>query len=360
MSRDHYKGVPKKRALVLNAAGEAEPLSLNPLESEQFDLDGGSSRVFYYDAAATPTANIYNDWETMMSAVTTVSGLKTIQFGSNATIPSGTWDMNGVRWLGAISSVGGDNYPRVSISDGASFPFLQHITGIDVINNATSASPVNLLPKQQMLLDGGTQLGIGAGQQGVATVPFIETTGIFSTITLRNNAALGEYGSPATTPAIRINTGSVCIVYVHDTSTAFGTNVLQCDGTTFLSASPTANLQEGQVTGAGLAVTLDDLHTNYRNHFDGSLNTSTTRTAELGVIHRQNTTAASHTVTLPTTTAISLGKELVVKNEVGSNNVTVQPQSGGDLNSVTDGTVVLGAGESAKFVAVGDNDWVSV
>jgi hypothetical protein len=317
--------------------------------------------VFVYDEGATPVDNVYNDWATLMADVDAVEGLRTIQFRGDGTIPAGTWDMTDVRWYGLPSVGFGSAFPLVNITEGAVFPNLRWITGLDIANNATATVPVTqgaLDEYSSMRIDGGTQLGVGGGERGSGTVPFIEVTaGGLLAIQLHDASWVS---STTASPNIRGNGLSLSIsmfngsrLYNQD-----GPVVDIVAGSAFVVGDQTARIDEGAVTGTfSVSGTFID---NFRLDRDSALNAAASRNAELGLIHRQDTTAAPCTLTLPVVTEHSVGRIVGVANEGGNNIVTVAPQAGDTLDNVVDGTLVVAPGARAVFLVATSGTWLTL
>jgi hypothetical protein len=331
---------------------------------------GGVNDVFVLRPGGVAGDNVFTDWASAYAALNAVAGKRTLQFDDNLgaiAIPSGTWNMTNVRWFGVPQNPAGDSLPRVSIDDGAQFPGLRWITGLDIINNATSVSPVTITGAQSELgsftIDGGAQIGVGVGQQGVGTVPFIEDQ--FGLLYyLIDGAILGETTNNA--PALGFTgTGFGFVSLLNGSFLAFGSSQgvsVDAGAGVFIAADNTSAANEGNVTGAGtILVDTGFWGDNFRYFADDSLNTTANRNADLGRVHRQNTTAAPHTVTLPAIgTNLSKGRIVGVKNETGGNNVTVAIQAGDTLDNVVNGTDTLAPGESAVYIVASPGVWTTL
>lgn len=324
---------------------------------------GGLTPTFVYRPGGVAADNVYTDWNALYAALNAQEGARVLQFDDSlaaVTIPAGTWNMQDVRWFG-VPAVGlGDRLVVVNITEGATFPALRWITGLDIANNATATVPVTqggLDELSYFRIDGGTQLGVGAGDRGAGTVPFIECTagGVLS-LKVYENSILGWTDNG---PNIRCSGLSLSIILC-DGSQLWpgGVAVDVTAGNVFLVVDHASRIPEGTITGS-FQVT-DSQIEELRYNPDKSLSTTTPRDAELGRIHRQDTTLAPHTLNLPVVTEHSFGRYVGAINEVGANTLTIVPQAGDTLNGVVDGTVVLAAGESILLTVAASGVWTTV
>lgn len=59
--------------------------------------------AFVYQPGGAPHDNVYDDWPTLVAAMSAISGPKLLQFDNSflsILIPTGTWDMDDVTWVG--------------------------------------------------------------------------------------------------------------------------------------------------------------------------------------------------------------------------------------------------------------------
>ena len=106
--------------------------------------------VLVYQPGGVQEGNVYTDWATLVTALSSIESAKVLQFDdtfvSPAVIPPGVWDMTDVEWFGLYEEDTGD-LVQVEVSDGASFPNLRQISGkLNVINLNNTTAPVVVLP----------------------------------------------------------------------------------------------------------------------------------------------------------------------------------------------------------------------
>jgi hypothetical protein len=104
-----------------------------------------NGNLFVFRPGGIPGGIVFNDWLSLMSAMSEVEGRKMLEFDDSVTtpcnIPPGKWPMKDVMWAGFGPRPG---VPRtaVAILSGAEFTDLRMIGGqITILNQATDSAP---------------------------------------------------------------------------------------------------------------------------------------------------------------------------------------------------------------------------
>jgi hypothetical protein len=357
----HLKGlIPQELVDALDTVVDEGPAGSMPAASQ--------SLAMTFKPGGTETGpSVFNDFADLSAQLDEARG----QLGTNAIVriyfddsvvspvvlPAGHFDMTNVAWVG-----GTGESVTINVPEGTTFIKLLMFEGNMRCNNlATATSP--------MLLEDQDTLFLGPGgpfiEQG-GTVPFFSgsamTSGDFSAISTSGVAGMGVYvPSPAG--------GPLWDLPVSGTQTNL-------------------NLREGSYTGAGVfgaaagvvfTYFLDGANTRFdpdqpdvvsSSYVIGTntrYNMSTlSASATVNIIKpnykattvsRHDTTSGNKVAQLPATTAVTNGDIVIIKNEVGGNNVNVTPDGSDTIDSVA-ALSALTPGQSAQFLSDGVSNWI--
>jgi hypothetical protein len=80
---------------------------------------GGGAAGFVYNSALTPSDNVFDDWSTLMTAISTIENPVEIFIQQSEVIPSGTWDLTNVTITGMFDFTGTPATTALLCEDGA-------------------------------------------------------------------------------------------------------------------------------------------------------------------------------------------------------------------------------------------------
>ena len=106
---------------------------------------GVSQYAFVFQPGGVPLDNVYDDWATLVAAMSVISGPKLLQFDnsfSSITIPTGTWSVDDVTWVGRERQ-GGINIIEVQFADSAVVTGLRRIRNLKLTATTSTVAPVN-------------------------------------------------------------------------------------------------------------------------------------------------------------------------------------------------------------------------
>lgn len=300
---------------------------------------GAGNSFVWVGPLATQTGNIYNNWDDLYAALSSVAGIKTVYCvatGGTLTMTDvgGTQDLSGVQFI----AIGAAQVP-VEVDDGVVWSILHLPTfeGIELTFLTETVSVVATADPADSAVLSFKDCLIDCVPAGVATAtPFDFTT------------------------------GSAFLIYL-ETSELVGSNPIMTSGagkgiSTFASAG--SRLRDGFATGAGTIqqYSLDPGVANSTAPGTAGIltllplsraeNISYNREIQAGSptqsldtpYYELDTTAAPRTLTL-LDAAFWVGKVIVVKQTNGTNTLTIQPTAGDNIDGAGAGVaLVLGAG----------------
>ena len=341
-----------------------------------------------------PGGNVFADWAALVAALPTVEGYKTIQFDNSivspVVIPPGVWDMTQTEWTGFFVTSPPNAAVAITVSDGASFTNLLKIGGeVGITNLNTTAAPV-VIPVGGMIFELGPGITGDFPQiNNNGGAPFFDASALLAgqTFLLRLWGAV-----QGTAPAISLGVSPGNFgVSLYDSARVAGGHLI---GTNPASSFLIFNFGTGGLVGrqAAYAGTITYGRPNLGagsnalpRHwvFPAALNQlpaapstiAFTPATGLGmnVLLRLNTGAGAIVQPLPLIRAAappigaignvpggleSTGLTVIVKNELGANNVNVVPDATNpDTIDGGAGPIVIPPGGSRVFVSDGISNW---
>ena len=137
---------------------------------------GVAAATFVYQPGGTAVGNVFTDWTALMTALSSVRGIRNLEFDdsiiSPAVIPAGgPYDMKGVIWRSRDQA----QFTSVDVADGASFTNLRNWTGNLTARNLNTTTPpiTDLAAFDNIYLLDGANIECGAG-----AVPWVDATGL--------------------------------------------------------------------------------------------------------------------------------------------------------------------------------------
>jgi len=108
---------------------------------------GVSQYAFVFQPGGVPHDNVYDDWATLVAAMSAISGPKLLQFDdsfSSILIPAGTWDVDDVKWVGRErKNAFFTNIIEVQFADSAVVTGLRRIRNLKLTATTTTVAPIN-------------------------------------------------------------------------------------------------------------------------------------------------------------------------------------------------------------------------
>lgn len=392
--------------LGVNVQDDGVPLPGNPQDTLNFvgagvEVTVGSAKItlpgqnLVFRPGGVQRGNVYTSWTDLMAALALVQGYKTIQFDNSivspVVIPAGAWDMTDTEWAGFVG-IGTASGVVVTISDGASFPNLRKIGGELTVTNLNTVSAPVVAPAAGMFFEIG-----GASPQGLFPIinntggaPFIDLTGLgagaFCVLRLQG-------GIQGTAPAIQLGAlgaGVRLIIGLFEASfvnkdmiagTVAGqiVRVVWAGGGFSIQTTFAGVIDRGQAS-VGTFQGWPGLDRKYFKPDPGSAPSAAAFTPATGLgmntALRFDTTAGDVAQLLPrirnagaaigsatSTVGIldSTSAVVIVKNQLGANNVNVSPDPATpDTIEGGAGPVAVPPGGSRTFMSDGISNWIIV
>jgi hypothetical protein len=347
--------------------------------------------------------NVYTDWAALVEAMTPVQGWKTIQFDDSivtpCVVPAGTWDMTDVEWTGFLKGIPPVG-TAVSIGGTASggdviLPNLRSFGGSlnPLTNRNTGSAPIVIPAVATYAIESGegttgdfpqiNNVGpapffdasaLGAGQtfllrmQGSisGTVPAIQmgaSPGVFS-ISLYDSARIHSGMIAGTSSAAQIQISNFGMSGQVNRQPAFAGTITYGRPNAFagvvgwprLWMFPAAVNQMRAAPSVAPFVPNTGLGMNTCLRFDTTIGDIV---QTLPIIRAAAPANGSFSVTPGVLE--STGLIVIVKNEIGANNVTVNADgSAADTIDSSSAAVVVGPGKAKIFISDGIGNWSAV
>ena len=315
---------------------------------------------FIFRPGGVAVDNVYTDWATLVAALSTVAGFKTLEFdptaqGSDIVIPvGGPYDMTEVEWFAAQENALGTAFQVVvDIPEGVTFTNLRRFRGDLLVNvQATATVPdTTLSDNETIFFDDGAQLAQDGG-----TVPLWDGSGLSAAegviISLGEDAGIQGGGPlldlPVANTRVTVNMGVNAIV---------GSNSISGVATTSIFLFSNAGSSVFDVSQPNFLGTLTDTpNTNVRMLVDQAAQNATINMVR-NQIARADTTAGDITCNLPAAAGLR-GQFAGVVNEAGANNAVVTAGVGDNVDGA--GTQNVAAGARALFVSDGLLTWLRI
>lgn len=361
------------------------------------------SNHFVFRPGGVQADNVFTNWADLVAALPTVQGWKTIEFDgslifpANIVIPTGIWDMTETEWFGFSNPTNVLPPQRYIVeTNDSQFPNLRTISGEIQVNNTNTTVPMITLPAT------GQQMELGSGAMGafpiinnIGTRPFIDASALTGGAQLLLRMTANIQG---TSPAIDFGaaTGFRFIFGLFDQSNINAGMIVGtapgASGTAIVHDSANMAYQNGfagvitKGSGAGVNPSIG-LSRFYYAPFSAFPNVPVApSTVDIGVAAglgmnsalRIDTTAGNVTQTLPLIRANapaigtspgtagvgdSTGLLVIVKNQVGGNNVNVSPNTSEappDTIEGGAGPIVIPPGGARIFMSDGSSNWIIV
>jgi len=338
-----------------------------PIQPFQAGLGGAgagvAASVLVFRPGGVAAANIYTTWPTLMAALVTLDGPRTIEFDDSIVSPcvipaGGPYDMTDTLWRGLEGRVVGS---YVQIANGASFTGLRRFQRNLFIENTNAAvSPVADLANFDMveILDNVDVYS------AAATVPFFSCAGLIAgqvvAFKLDRVATLGFFnpgqvviGGVPNNAALYLGIGEFSTVYQGTLAgAALATKVHQFVAESARFANPQA---------AWLGATTWDTYQDQAfrmNPAPGVVPAIAGVAAGTGQFIRLNATAGSITQVLPAiggTVFASPGRWVLIKETSGLNTIVIDGFGAETINGAANFTIPPGG--SALVVSDGVSDW---
>lgn len=107
---------------------------------------GVSQYAFVFQPGGVPLDNVYDDWATLVAAMSAISGPKLLQFDNSFSailIPTGTWSVDDVTWVGRERQAAfSNNVIEVQFDDNAIVQGLRRIRNLKLTATTLTAAPI--------------------------------------------------------------------------------------------------------------------------------------------------------------------------------------------------------------------------
>jgi hypothetical protein len=335
-----------------------------------------------FDPASVPGENVYNDWSKLVTAAQARPGWKVIQFVGSCTIPGGTWDMGGpAHWWGF-------NFATVDFGDNANpandAVFLNWFGmdgDIQVNNNNVATAPWSAVGDFSVF-SLGTQMFGNPVPNNIGSAPFFDASNMnaFGFMGIRNGNTI-----QGTTPAIKLGDNSHFLYtdildgctlksgmvvggasdFIYPIFLTSSARLMQQPGFlgTVMNGNPTANT----------TLAWERLYVTPPAGTPASTVPITGQDLGYQSLYRFDTTAGDITQVLPLMkdpappissdadvpgAMVSIGMKVIVKNQVGANNVILQGAAGATIDGLA--TISVPPGQARTLYADGETDWIVV
>jgi hypothetical protein len=345
------------------------------------------ARAFVFRPGGVEDRNVFTDWSTLITAMSSVQGRKMLEFDDSmapvtapslepsCVIPPGTWPMKDVVWSG----YGPRSSPfafrtLVDIADGAVFTDLRMIGGqITVRNNATTVSPVS----DFVANTNADQIHIGMrDDSGNPHLTNLGTKPMFAlgSVSVRFFVQNCLFGMDSKTPLIG-HTGGICTLILLGQNQTAPNLVASAPGATVqfsvLSTCAAIGADQTAITNAGGRYLIRPFGRIQRELVPKPPLPPATQSQDivdnLNTLVLCNGTAAL-TQTLPKIVGgfkvrgkamETGGQEIIVAEVAGGGKLKVAPENGDTIDGGTT-AVAIAANGSRTFISNGEKNWITI
>lgn len=309
--------------------------------------------TFVFRPGGTATQNVYTTWPTLMTALDSVQGGKTILFddslSSPCTIPAGgPYAMADTEWL----ALNGGPSVAITVSAGVSFTGLRRFRG-NMSVTCEAVGPISdfVANDQVFLSEGANIVANGAG------VPMFDGAAIPGAITvtffLDSNATFG--GGGFTDEVIDWTFVGSTLALSLGSGVVINPNTLNVDIGVVLS--PIYRSTSATISGTQIGVLGTVLPSNLTRLRWIPHDANGATLAGIGEIVRCDSSGAGFIVTLPLITAFNANQMVIVKNVTNSANViTIDGNGAQTVDGAANTTIAAGFG-SVTLINDGISNW---